>query len=221
MTKSYDLILTTVPLPEIPEDKVLKIGERLRVPDIQQIGRRLQAIHRNRSAEKERTVENGCYELFSEELVLFTDAELDKKRLIHTLCDMLKRQGCVDAQFETSVFNREELSATVLSTKIAIPHGFSEHTIRSKIAVAVLDKPIPWNSYENVSLVFLLALDMRRDPEVKASGMAFYKELVSLIDNQERLNKLLSVREPKRMAETLNSLIKTKLKKRERGAYGD
>lgn len=221
MMKSYDLILTTVELPEIPEDKVLKIGNRLRVPDIQQIGRRLQTIHRNRTAENGRLEKNGYYELFSPELVLIAEEGADKNGLIHILCHKMKEQGYVDARFEASVFKREALSATVLSSKIAIPHGFAEHTICSKIAVAVLERPIPWNSYENVSLVFLLALDMRRDPQIKASGMAFYKELVALIDDGERLNELLSIRDPEKMAETLNSLVKTKLKKGEKERYGD
>ena len=101
-------------------------------------------------------------------------------------------QGFVKKEFIHSAVLRERTSATSIGSSIAIPHGNPSGILRSRIAVAVLKKPIEWGA-EKVSLVFLLAV-VDEDPQVikrlfnELSFLSEQDELVSELTKQNKVS---------------------------------
>jgi lichenan operon transcriptional antiterminator len=87
----------------------------------------------------------------------FVDEGLTRdEEVIPYLCEKLRQEGYVEADFAQRVFEREKLSSTVFD-EVAIPHSFHLVAKRSVIAVLKDENKISWNNQE-VSLVLLLAI---------------------------------------------------------------
>ena len=72
--------------------------------------------------------------------------------------NMLIQEGIVDENFLASVYEREDLSNTNMNEVFALPHPLDVIALKTKVAVAILDKPIIWNKDETIKIVFLLAI---------------------------------------------------------------
>lgn len=102
--------------------------------------------------------ERGVLSTFLTEELVFLDVELEHRyEIVEFLATALFNKGLVDREFIYSAVNRERISATAIGGGIAIPHGNPALVETSRIAAAILKKPIEWGN-EKVSLVFLLAI---------------------------------------------------------------
>ena len=98
---------------------------------------------------------------FEKELFhIYNDIE-NKEDVIHRLCESLYYKGYVDQQYEGLVLAREQIAPTAYGSMFAIPHAVKKAGFATRIAVALLDKPIDWNQ-QKVRLVFLFCLKKRR-----------------------------------------------------------
>lgn len=94
---------------------------------------------------------------FEKELFhIYNDIE-NKEDVIHRLCESLYYKGYVDQQYEGLVLAREQIAPTAYGSMFAIPHAVKKAGFATRIAVALLDKPIDWNQ-QKVRLVFLFCL---------------------------------------------------------------
>lgn len=90
---------------------------------------------------------------FEKELFhIYNDIE-NKEDVIHRLCESLYYKGYVDQQYEGLVLAREQIAPTAYGSMFAIPHAVKKAGFATRIAVALLDKPIDWNQ-QKVRLVF-------------------------------------------------------------------
>ena len=69
-----------------------------------------------------------------------------------------------------------------------MPHGSPTEVNESKVAIAILKEPIMWDN-ELVQIIFLLGFKMITKEEINRIQL-FYKEYVSLIENQEAISRL-------------------------------
>lgn len=82
---------------------------------------------------------------FEKELFhIYNDIE-NKEDVIHRLCESLYYKGYVDQQYEGLVLAREQIAPTAYGSMFAIPHAVKKAGFATRIAVALLDKPIDWN----------------------------------------------------------------------------
>lgn len=123
---------------------------------------------------------------FEKELFhIYNDIE-NKEDVIHRLCESLYYKGYVDQQYEGLVLAREQIAPTAYGSMFAIPHAVKKAGFATRIAVALLDKPIDWNQ-QKVSLVFLFCLTKERNEEFDL----LFEKLVGLLDESKKVRELL------------------------------
>lgn len=123
---------------------------------------------------------------FEKELFhIYNDIE-NKEDVIHRLCESLYYKGYVDQQYEGLVLAREQIAPTAYGSMFAIPHAVKKACFATRIAVALLDKPIDWNQ-QKVRLVFLFCLTKERNEEFDL----LFEKLVGLLDESKKVRELL------------------------------
>lgn len=123
---------------------------------------------------------------FEKELFhIYNDIE-NKEDVIHRLCESLYYKGYVDQQYEGLVLAREQIAPTAYGSMFAIPHAVKKAGFATRIAVALLDKPIDWNQ-QKVRLVFLFCLTKERNEEFDL----LFEKLVGLLDESKKVKELL------------------------------
>lgn len=123
---------------------------------------------------------------FEKELFhIYNDIE-NKEDVIHRLCESLYYKGYVDQQYEGLVLAREQIAPTAYGSMFAIPHAVKKAGFATRIAVALLDKPINWNQ-QKVRLVFLFCLTKERNEEFDL----LFEKLVGLLDESKKVKELL------------------------------
>ena len=98
----------------------------------------------------------------------------------------------VTENFYDSVMDRESKTTTTIGNGVSLPHGSPTAVNESKVGIAILKNPIMWDN-EQVQVVFLLAFRLSTRDEISRIQM-FYKEYVTLIDSEEKLEKLKSMK---------------------------
>lgn len=123
---------------------------------------------------------------FEKELFhIYNDIE-NKEDVIHRLCESLYYKGYVDQQYKGLVLAREQIAPTAYGSMFAIPHAVKKAGFATRIAVALLDKPIDWNQ-QKVRLVFLFCLTKERNEEFDL----LFEKLVGLLDESKKVRELL------------------------------
>lgn len=171
------LVLTTLPLEDIPVDTIT-ITPLLNHKDIEAIGGYLKKAKMAFTRPKfpEDISQYFDRTLFYEELDISS-----YEQVITFMSKQLSDRGFVPKSFSKKVIEREYISATSFSQGIAIPHPIDPCSYRTIISVGILKKPILWGRYR-VKYVFLLAI---RDEDKKYLGQ-FFKFIVDLTENKLR-----------------------------------
>lgn len=150
-----DYIFTTVPIPFPVGVPILEIHDFIQHYELQNIKKVLQRQHMQ------------FLQQFYQERFFFTGISgPTKEEALQQLCAHI-RQNCPDLPggFYESVFKRESLGPTDYGNMVAIPHPYEIMTRDNVVAVAVLDKPILWNT-NTVQLVVLVSLSADENPYV-------------------------------------------------------
>lgn len=93
--------------------------------------------------------------------------------------------------FLDCVLSREAKTSTYIENGIAIPHGSIAEVNESKLCIAILEEPIPWDD-EMVDIVFLMALKMNSKQESE-KVQQFYKSFVQLTSSEKNIQKMKSL----------------------------
>lgn len=149
LLEEVDLILTTVDLPDLHSDKVVKINL---FPDEEDF-REITEIIRDDSAG--RTSEIDYKAIFKEELFFTNQKMSNKQEVIEFMTNSMMKKGYIDAHIKQSIFKREAISTTEMGGLIAIPHAMLNDIENFAVSVMVLNKPIIWEK-QKVQVVFLL-----------------------------------------------------------------
>lgn len=142
--------------------------------------------------ERENPFSPECCLLFSPELI-FTHMRIQsKEEILKIMSDAMEEKGVVTEEFFDTVMERENKTTTTIGNGVSLPHGSPAAVNESKVAIAILDEPIMWDG-ELVEVVFLLGFKMITKDEINRIQL-FYKEYVSLIDTDEKISMLKSMR---------------------------
>lgn len=185
--KDYDLIVTTSNL-GIEDDKLVQVSTILNEAGIRKIRTKLDIMKVKRLEEKKK-FDVSCHHFFDPKLI-FTKLEISSKEdLLVFLSKKLVDYGYATPKYHSSILKREKTVSTYLGNGVAIPHGNSLYSNESKVVVAFLDKPVIWDSDNEVDVVFLLALRIRNAEESKQVQL-FYKGFLDVIETDENLNNV-------------------------------
>ena len=142
------------------------------------------------------------------ELCLFQLEVKDQKELFQVMSEQLKNAGCVKDSFLEGITNREQEFPTGLEVNqigFAIPHTDSAHVNSSQICFASLKEPLVFSDMTDksheipVRLVFMLAMSQ---PHEQIDTL---QNLVSLFQNEEKVNELLACNTKEAFIELVHS----------------
>lgn len=173
-----DFIISTVPL----EGKIvpsITVNFALNNKDIESISGFINRINVKRE-QKEST-------FFDEELFFRFEKVSDKESLLRILYDKLKKKGIVEEEFLNSVLEREELGNTNMNDVFALAHPMKLCARETKVAVAILDRPILWGKEETVKIVFLLAIKQGVQKDIEH----LYDCFIKIINDSKLQQKII------------------------------
>ena len=130
-----------------------------------------------------------CQQLFSADFFLKT-SETQKSRVIESLLQKLAQQE--DNNYLTKMSeqleSREQLSSIMFSDSIVVPHPVIPQGTTAKIAVAISEQGIKWDT-DTIHFVFLLSPSKLENPHLTIATKAIVA-LLELPDVQSRLLKV-------------------------------
>ena len=120
-------------------------------------------------------------------LDLFWHGEAQTRReIVGRLITMASRSCRLPKKFEELVREREKLSSTYFGNQVAMPHPLYPITAQTFIAVAVLDKPIVWDTGQKVRIVMLVSTEMNNP-----KAFQLWPYLSSLVCEPQRVTEIL------------------------------
>ncbi|MGC6768241.1 BglG family transcription antiterminator [Enterococcus sp. LJL51] len=184
-TLTFDLLITTVPVPKTGNYKILNISpfytEEQRLMLISEIA----TIRLN---QKKQILSKNFDAYFSKKF-FFTDSNAEQPAaLIKQMCLSLETEGIVTEEFYPHVLERENASSTAFDS-IAIPHSVYMDAAKTTIAVLINPNGINWNGHK----VFVILLAAINDLD-RQCFTDIYEALVSLFDYPEVYSELRSVK---------------------------
>ncbi|QAT41624.1 transcription antiterminator [Clostridium sp. JN-9] len=181
-----DLILTTLPLKHKLSISTIQISLFVNYEDENKIYKALNNLEKIRCKDNFKLL---VLKLIKKEFFYSHVNVNSRNELITKMCNNLYKKGFVDKAYESSVLQREKISATSFDYGFATPHGLNETFInQSALSIAILDKPISWGEYE-VRLVILFTIN-KEDYKILR---IFFDWLSNIISNSEQFRKLLEV----------------------------
>lgn len=148
-----DYVLTTVPLPELDDSKIIRVNHMLRQEDID----RIEQVIFNQPVLTPEVMRS-----FFDERAFFVDRDFGtREECLEFLTEKAIELGFMKRESKASVFDREKLSSTSIGDLAAIPHSLDANAAMSKVSVLVLRRPIPWGDLP-VQVVFLLNIEHGR-----------------------------------------------------------
>lgn len=127
---------------------------------------------------------------------------------IESLANNLAAEGVVKESFTGAILKREADYCTGLAFEemgIAIPHTDAEHVNEASIGIAVLNKPVTFQSMGmpdipcEVEMLFMLAI---KEPELQ---LEFLQELMNIFGTKDRLINLKNCKTPQELTKTFKS----------------
>lgn len=185
-----DLIISTVSLRQIDQIPVVVVEIPLLRKDIEKLATAITREHVH-PIQKIR-------DFFSPALFLRSSAK-SRDGIIHELCSLLLKNGCVTEQFEASVLERESRISTAMDDVVALPHPMTICSEKSQIAVGLLSSPVKWSEKENAQIILMLALA----DDGKEHLTTLYETFVAMTHNAPLQSALLDARD---LEEFLNIL---------------
>lgn len=147
--KNIDFVISTIPLKSniIP---TITVNFSLNSEDVEAISKFISVISANPIKKSDK--------FFDKNLFMYIDENISKNDLLLKMYHALKKENLVENDFYDKVILRESLANTSMNEVFAIPHPIESWSQRTKVTVAILKKPIQWNSKDFVQIVFLLAI---------------------------------------------------------------
>lgn len=123
--------------------------------------------------------------VFTEEQIFDITAK-DKTDAIRQIVDKMTELGCVERGFFNEVMARENILSTCVGNKVAIPHVYRKHVLRSSVAVARLKNSVDWFEEERVNLFFLFAIGGESRENIKE----LFAHVYNILKEDEKIEKI-------------------------------
>ena len=117
------------------------------------------------------------------------DSQMDQQTLFSELCQQLREEGFVDAEFVESVTEREAIVSTMLGDGIALPHALGLMAQKTVVYTVLAPEGIAWGD-ETAHVIFLLAISKSEYEE----AMAIYDIFVTFL-RERAMSRLCACRD--------------------------
>lgn len=173
-----DFIIATAAI-RIESCPVVIVDFTLKKQDIEAISKMINIIH-------DKSIKNNL-NFFDEKLFILNQPYHDKHDLLSDLSKLLYDQQIVEEQFYERVIERENLAKTNINDVFAFPHAMKYSANDTKVAVAILEKPLQWSDDETVQIVFLLATNLDQQANIEN----LYNIVVEIVNNPSLQKKII------------------------------
>ncbi len=192
-----DMIITTLPLQHDLKILTIQISLFVSIDDKAKIFQAINYMDKDRDKLKfQRNIGKMMEKRF-----FFLDLDMETpKEVIKFLCDKLEKAGCVGKDFLNEVIKREQLSPTSFVYSFAVPHPLLSQSIKSKIAVAILKRPIQWGEF-SVRLVLMLAIGEIERKELST----FFEWLGGIVNDSGKISSLMNSQSFEEFIDKINS----------------
>ncbi|WP_231037459.1 BglG family transcription antiterminator [Pectinatus frisingensis] len=144
-----DFIFSTVPVPNIKTNKIIRVEPIMTEDDFEKVEARLSGIQ---------NAKNVDYEKFFKRELFFSDFEAGSAcEVIRKISTIMIKKGYIDKNIQKSIFARESMSSTEIGNFVAVPHALENDMKEAAVAVSILEKAIRWDK-TYVQIVFLLCI---------------------------------------------------------------
>ncbi len=141
-------------------------------------------------------------EKFFDKKLFFCNQDFEEKEaVIRFLCEKLFKLGYVGENYMDYVMKREQIAPTTYGNLFAIPHPIEKCAFENMVSICILKKPILWND-QKVRIIFLFSLSKKKDDEFDG----LFTQLVSLLDNIEKVKKLIKTKELEEFLKVFNEI---------------
>lgn len=181
---NYDLVLSTIPLPEKYGKMQITIDYFLNSNSIAQINSSIDSILKSRLLTK---FKSKLHYFFHSDVFFIDDSLKNRDNVIEFLCDNLLKNDYIYNEYKDEIYKHEEISSSSYG-KVAIPHPLSNNSKSSVIAVLISNQPIKWG-INYVNIVFMLSINN--------NDKLFFRDIFNIItdfiSNTFNFNQLLKV----------------------------
>lgn len=125
------------------------------------------------------------------DLVFIAQDIRSKEECLDLMLSELEIRGLVGEGYRASVYSREEMGVTALSSGVALPHAAPEEVIASSISVVSTLQPIDWDGVE-VSLVIMASISEDDIHEIKE----LFGEIYALARDEGCVRELSRISDP-------------------------
>lgn len=167
---NVDFVISTIPLKSehIP---TITVDFALNNQDIEAISKFLTSISLNKMKKSNK--------FFDKNLFIHLDEIDSKESLLKQMCQLMKEQNIVDDNYFDCVMERENLAKTNMNEVFAIPHPMRLCAKDTKVAVAIIDKPLTWYRQDTVQIIFLLAIKQGDQQDIEH----LYDIFIEIVNN--------------------------------------
>lgn len=176
-TNHFDLVVSTIPIRENTVDIVF-IDINDLDSSMTQIGKKINELLVDDVNAPEGLLSAKHFHVMQEKST--------KEEVLSYLYTELLNQGYIKENFLTEIYERENISSTIISDSIAIPHPLGEAVIKSTIFPVIAPKGITWDD-KLVKFVFLFAIKTEEPEKMEF----FYERLLDFIGSEKLQTKLL------------------------------
>ena len=167
---NVDFVISTIPLKSehIP---TITVDFALNNQDIEAISKFLTSISLNKMKKSNK--------FFDKNLFIHLDGIDSKESLLKQMCQLMEKQNIVDSNYFDCVMERENLAKTNMNEVFALPHPMRLCAKDTKVAVAIIDKPLTWYQQDTVQIIFLLAIKQGDQQDIEH----LYDIFIEIVNN--------------------------------------
>ena len=167
---NIDFVISTIPLKSdyIP---TITVDFALNNQDIEAISKFLTSISLNKMKKSNK--------FFDKNLFIHLDKIDSKESLLKKMCQLMEEQNIVDSNYFDCVMERENLAKTNMNEVFALPHPMRLCAKDTKVAVAIIDKPLTWYRQDTVQIIFLLAIKQGDQQDIEH----LYDIFIEIVNN--------------------------------------
>lgn len=176
--KNVDFAISTIPINSnsIP---TICVDFAINTKDIESISRFLTTISSDKVLKLNK--------FFDESIFIKANSFESKEELLKIMCDSLQTSKITNTEFFNSVMKREKIASTNMNDVFALPHPMELCANQTKVAVAILNKPLLWNDSQTVQIVLLLAI--KQDEHINIEHL--YDLFIQIVNNTKLQNEII------------------------------
>ncbi|NTW95432.1 MAG: transcription antiterminator [Erysipelotrichaceae bacterium] len=140
--------------------------------------------------------------LSKEDIHLQVDLK-SKEEILNYLNDNLLSKKLVTEDYLKSLWDREAMGPTVISSMIAIPHGAYEAVLKSCIQIVTLVHPVKWDGDNEVKMI----LNVVSTKEDASDYIPFFTHLADHCDDTALWNRICGMKNKEDLAQTLGEVL--------------